>query len=115
MTPHVMTGLMLLICIVTEGARELCFKRAADGVEFITAMRHPLTWVGIAFWLIEITTWVMLLQRMPLTIAFPLMSLVYVLVVMSGAWILKETVTKRHYAGAVLITIGVACIGATGL
>ena len=109
------TLLVLLVCMLTESARELCFKRAADGVAFAAALRHPLTWLGIVFWMVEITTWVMVLQDAPLSIAFPLMSLVYVLVTIAGATLLKEKVTKQHLIGALFITAGVACVGATGL
>ena len=56
-----------------------------------------------------------MLEEVPLSIAFPLMALSYATVVFAGAVILKEQVNLRHAVGAFLITVGVACVGATGL
>jgi len=117
MTPPITIPILLLIgfCIITEAAHEICFKIAADNVPFTTAIRRPITWIGMSLWLIEITAWTVILENAPLSIAFPIMSLTYVAIVFAGALVLKEKVTKRHAIGALLISAGVACIGATGL
>jgi undecaprenyl phosphate-alpha-L-ara4N flippase subunit ArnE len=50
-----------------------------------------------------------------LSLAFPLMALSYAAIAFAGAAIFKETINLRHALGIVLVTLGVVCVGATGL
>ncbi|NDF12580.1 MAG: permease [Proteobacteria bacterium] len=106
---------LIMFCVVTEAAREVCFRHAAQDTGFVDALKKPMTWLGIAFWAVELVAWVVVLEHVALSVAFPLMALVYVVIVGAGAWIFKEPVNVRHGIGAVLITAGVACVGATGI
>jgi undecaprenyl phosphate-alpha-L-ara4N flippase subunit ArnE len=106
---------LILFCVVAETAREVCFKQAASDSAILATLAKPLTWLGIAFWAIELLAWTAVLVRVPLTIAFPLMALSYVGTVVAGAAVFKENINLRHAAGVFLITAGVACVGATGL
>jgi undecaprenyl phosphate-alpha-L-ara4N flippase subunit ArnE len=109
-----MAGL-ILFCVLAETAREVCFKGSAGAGSWAFALLRPLTWVGVAFWAVELTAWTVVLGRVPLTIAFPMMALSYVAIVVAGRLIFKEHVNLRHAAGVICITAGVACVGATGL
>ncbi len=102
-------------CVFAEAAREVCFKQAATDTALGKAMMKPMTWLGIFFWGIELVAWTLVLEQVPLSIAFPLMALTYIAIVLAGALILKEQVNIRHAVGAFLITAGVACVGVTGL
>jgi multidrug transporter EmrE-like cation transporter len=70
---------------------------------------------GSSFLGIELVAWTLVLEQVPLSIAFPLMALTYITIVVAGALVLKEPINIRHAVGACLITAGVACVGATGL
>lgn len=111
----VMMFLLVGFCIFAEAAREICFKFAADGSDFLHNITKPMVWLGIFFWAVELIAWVEVLGHVPLSIAFPLMALSYVAVVLGGAVFFGEQINRRHAAGALLITIGVACVGATGI
>ena len=102
-------------CVFAEAAREVCFKQAVNHTSLLKAMMKPMTSLGVLFWGIELVAWTLVLEHVPLSIAFPLMALTYVTIVLAGAWILKEPINIRHAVGACLITAGVACVGATGL
>lgn len=102
-------------CVLFEAAHEVCFKLAAKEAALSAAIMKPWTWLGILFWAIELVAWTLVLDKVALSIAFPLMALSYVAIVVAGAVILKESVNLRHAVGAFLITAGVACVGATGL
>jgi undecaprenyl phosphate-alpha-L-ara4N flippase subunit ArnE len=102
-------------CILMEVAREVCFKQAADNASFGVAIVKPAAWLGILFWGVELVAWTVVLEHVPLSIAFPLMALSYIAIVLAGAWMLKEPVSIRHGLGALLIAAGVACVGATGI
>lgn len=106
---------LIAFCILAEAAREVCFKQAAHDETFTAALAKPITWLGILFWGVELIAWTIVLEHVALSVAFPLMALSYVAIVLAGAWIFKESVNLRHAAGALLITAGVACVGATGI
>ena len=103
-------------CILAETAREVCFKQAAKGTSsFLQSLLKPAIWAGLVFWGVELLAWMAVLEHVPLSIAFPVMALSYVVTVFVAALFLKEAVSLRHAAGASLITAGVICVGATGL
>lgn len=106
---------LICFCVLAEAAREVCFKHAANHTTLLKAIMKPMTWLGIVFWGIELVAWTVVLEQVPLSIAFPLMALSYITIVLASAWILKEPVNLRRAVGACLITAGVACVGATGL
>ncbi|NTH43471.1 EamA family transporter [Agrobacterium rhizogenes] len=106
---------LVLFCVLAETAREVCFKQSANESALLVALTKPVTWLGILFWAVELFAWTAVLERVPLTIAFPLMALSYVVIVFAGAVIFKENINLRHATGVFLVTAGVACVGVTGL
>ncbi|OBZ94924.1 permease [Pararhizobium polonicum] len=102
-------------CILAEMVREVCFKQAANDTTLARAIIKPITWIGIVFWAVELLAWTVVLETVPLSIAFPMMALSYAVIVIAGACFFKEHINYRHAAGVFLITAGVACVGATGL
>jgi drug/metabolite transporter (DMT)-like permease len=109
-----MVGL-ILFCVLAETAREVCFKQSAGEGDWASALLRPVTWVGIVFWAVELVSWTVVLGRVPLTVAFPMMALSYIAIVFAGRLVFKEHINLRHAAGVICITAGVACVGATGL
>jgi multidrug transporter EmrE-like cation transporter len=103
--------LLLLGCVVFDVARELCFKLGAG-------MEGPghVAWLtaGIAVWAVEIVAYAVVLTRLPLNVAFPVMSLTYVGSALIGWMVLGERVSARRWLGTGLIVAGVALIGSTG-
>ena len=122
MSPIVVQGAALLaLCIPCEIGREIAFKVAADrgatserGLLLGIALQ-PLLWAGIAIWAVELVAWVLLLQRAPLSIAFPLMAVTYAGVPLCGHWLLGERLDPRQRAGCALICVGVAVVGLSGV
>ncbi|ENN84900.1 hypothetical protein RHSP_19304 [Rhizobium freirei PRF 81] len=106
---------LILFCVLAETAREVCFKQSASAHTLVAAMGKPVTWLGIIFWAVELFGWTAVLESVPLTIAFPLMALSYVVIVFAGAVIFKEHINLRHATGVFFVTAGVACVGVTGL
>ncbi len=117
MSEHLSYAMLGLIgfCILTEAARELCFKQAADASTFLQTFAKPIVWLGFVFWAVELVAWTNVLEHVPLSTAFLLMSLSYVAILMAAAAVFKEQVNKRHVIGALLIAAGVACVGVTGV
>lgn len=111
---------LLGFCIVAEIARELCFKSAADGAQDAPnyalglAMR-PLLWLGLAFWISEAISLVLVLETVPLSVAYPITNLPYAGIPIAGALLFRERLTRGQIAGAALIAVGVVCVGVSGL
>lgn len=106
---------LIAFCIMMEAISQLCFKRAANHTNLAQILVKPLVWIGILVWGIEVVAWLYVLEHVPLSIAYPIMSLTYVTTLIAGALVFKESINKRHAIGAILITAGVACVGATGI
>lgn len=103
-------------CILTEMGREVCFKYAAvRAPSVIRSLLLPITWLGCVLWAAELLAWMAVLEEVPLSVAFPLMALSYVVMVFAGAWFFGEHINFRHRAGVLMITAGVICVGLTGL
>lgn len=112
-----LTGLFAL-AIGGEIGRELCFKVASHTETrrgfFADIFCSPMIWLGLTVSGVQITSWLLILQRVPLSFAFPLMSLCYCGMVLASRVLLREPVPRTRWFGVGLITIGVAIIGSTG-
>lgn len=114
--------MLILFCIVAETGSVLCFKRGVDEDESNPAQKSmvamvlttPLLWLGIALWAIELVAWISVLEHTPLSVAFPVMSLVYCAVPIASHWVLREELPKRQWLASGMIALGVALIGSTG-
>lgn len=78
----------------------------------VAPMRIGFVWLGMIVYSIAIMVWLQVLSRMDLSIAFPMMSLSYVLVYLGAAlWpALDEAITVGRLAGTGLIMCGVALV-----
>lgn len=85
---------------------------ASTVINILKAMLRPKTLAGFCFYVVGTFIWLLVLSRVPLSIAFPLFSMSYFLVVIMSATILKERVAWSYaIVGLLLISVGVTCIG----
>ncbi len=81
-------------------------------LNILAAIFRPKTLVGFSFYVVGTLVWLFVLSRVSLSIAFPLFSMSYLLVVILSATILKERVAWRYaIVGLLLICVGVSFIG----
>ena len=123
-----MTPALLILFIITVGldvVGQLWFKLGLTrlpekkdtdhiGIFWQGVFTSPLLWAGIGAYAIELGLWLALLANAPLSFLFPLASLGYVGVLIASKFVLKETISPRRWAGASLITLGVAIIYVVG-
>lgn len=55
--------------------------------------------------------WLLVLQHLPVGIAYPMLSLNYVLVMLASRWWFGENVMPRQWFGVVFIILGVSLLG----
>ena len=117
--------LLLMACVALDVTRELCFKTgarasvamtggpASQGSHFNAAVGWSVA--GAVFWGIEILGWAAVLSKLPLNVAFPLMSLTYAATPLASWLVLGDAISRRRWLGIALVTAGVMIVGASGI
>lgn len=83
-----------------------------SALAILTVLIRPKVITGFSLYVVGTFVWLYVLSHVSLSIAFPLFSMSYFLVVILSATILKERVDWRFaITGLVLISIGVTFIG----
>ena len=77
----------------------------------MTIFTTPQVIAGLAAYGIGAILWLLCLSRIPLVMAYPLVSLAIVGVVISSVFLLGETVTVSGMIGSLLVVAGVVLIG----
>jgi drug/metabolite transporter (DMT)-like permease len=81
-------------------------------LNIIAAVFRPKVTAGFSFYVVGTLVWLFVLSHVSLSIAFPLFSMSYFLVVILSATVLKERVVWKYaVVGLLLISVGVSCIG----
>ena len=108
---------LLAFCVAAETLQQLSFKSGANRAEGrgLALALQPLIWLGVGLWVIESVAWVLVLQRSPLSLAYPIMTATYATVPLGGLLLLREPMSARQRLGAGLIFAGVVCVGLSGL
>lgn len=76
----------------------------------VRALTQPLVWAGIVMYLFSVLSWLVVLSRIDLSLAYPLGSINYIFVVLSSALLLHEDVPPLRIAGIGLILLGILVI-----
>jgi drug/metabolite transporter (DMT)-like permease len=113
----------LFIGGLLDAAGELLLKVGANAPVASTGVLHfvaatfrlpPLgsgwTWLGIAAYVGGLLCWLYVLRTIPLSIAFPVISFLHVLVPIGAAVVLHEHVNGRRWLGISLALLGVLMI-----
>lgn len=114
-------GLVALIAafLGADTLTQLAFKLAAEvvgdepiGLTFLRIAAGSATvWVAAALYFLTYILWMLVLQRTPLSRAFPLTALSYVTVPAAAWLVFGETIGLKPLAGIALILAGVCLIG----
>jgi multidrug transporter EmrE-like cation transporter len=109
------TLLLILFAIVFSVAGQLFLKTGAQQlaglgrVEFLlAAARDARVMSGLIAWIASTLCWLFVLRVAPLSRAYGLTSLTYVLIFLASVFLYGEQVRRLHVVGTVLIVIGIA-------
>lgn len=108
MSPGVMG--LILSTIIMLAAGQVLFKQAAAGLSLAkpsTLVSWPLI-AALALYGIATLTWLMVLARVRLSVAYPFYGLTFLLVPVLAWLLLKEPLRPQVVLGGVIIMIGVA-------
>lgn len=80
-------------------------------LEFLlAAVRDVHVVSGLVAWTASTLCWLFVLRVAPLSRAYGLTSLTYVLVLLASVHLFGEHVRRLHVVGTVLIVVGIACL-----
>lgn len=123
LTPR--TFILLLVSITLGSFGQICLKvgmmntGTTDGGSLVTtlgflliSMLQPYVLLGLMLYVLSTFTWLVLLSKVRLSVAYPMISISYIFVVALSAVLLKENVAwSNAIPGLLLISGGVTFIG----
>ncbi len=102
--------LVILVSLLTC-AGQLCQKQAAQCWRQAADRRLNITlrWLAAAVVLLGLgmLVWLNVLQRLPLSLAYPMLSFNFVLVTLAARWLFNEPTPPRHWCGVASIMLGI--------
>ncbi len=113
---------LLVVSVSFAVVGQLTLKAAMDrvgrigrasqlGETILRAAKEPLLWTGLALFGISAMFWLVVLSRVRLSVAYPLVGISYILIVLLARYGLHEQVPPLRWVGVCVIAVGIAIIG----
>lgn len=104
--------LVLALGVLIGVAGQMLLKSGADaGSDSIVAQfLAPQSIIGLGLYFLAAICYMYALRKLPVSVAFPMVSLSYVVVALAAYWLFDEPLGWSKLAGIVLICAGVALI-----
>jgi drug/metabolite transporter (DMT)-like permease len=77
----------------------------------IKALKEPLLWAGLTLFGVSALFWLIVLSRVPLSVAYPVVGLSYIVIVALARFVLHESVPPLRWVGVGIVALGIAVIG----
>ncbi|MBX3609025.1 MAG: EamA family transporter [Hydrogenophaga sp.] len=107
---------LALVCVLLSSAAQLAMKRGlgAGGADvagtYVHAFTSPMVWLGLFCYGASAVLWLWVLSRLDVSLAYPLVSLGFVVTMLLGVLWLGEPFSWARVAGCTLIVIGVTLL-----
>lgn len=72
---------------------------------------EPLLWIGLLFFGVSAVFWLVVLSHVPLSVAYPVVGLSYILIVGFSRFALHESVPLLRWVGVLIVAAGIGVIG----
>lgn len=111
-----MSLLLLLAACLLTCLGQVAQKYAADSwrethLGWHAKLRSPWLWLALAALGSGLLVWLLVLQRLEVSIAYPMLSLNFVLITLVARFVFHETIDRRHWVGVALVIGGVVLLG----
>ena len=103
--------LLILTCVLLNAGAQLLLKAATNAVPLgwrLAVEPHLVT--GLVLYGLSVVLWIVALSRVPVSIAYPMVSLGYVVNAIAAWHLLGETLTPMRIAGTGVILLGVLMV-----
>lgn len=111
---------LAVFCVLLSSAAQLAMKRGlapgpASGTAdvagtYLHAFTSPMVWLGLVLYGASAVLWLWVLSRLDVSLAYPLVSLGFVVTMLLGVLWLGEPFSWVRVAGCTLIVIGVSLL-----
>lgn len=106
-------ALGLNVCLLVLG--QLCWKIGMDRLRTSAgalwqAAFSPLVWAGLVLYGLATVLWLFVLSRLPLSVAYPVQAIAYVLGLVMARIVLGDPVPPLAWLGSLLVLLGVGLI-----
>jgi len=106
----------VLLSVVLNAAGQLLFKAARmaqPDASVAHLFLHPQTWCGLFIYGLSAICWLWVLARAHLSLAYPILSLTFPIVLGLSALFFAEVISPMRWAGVGIIVIGVSLLART--
>ncbi|MBT2341170.1 MULTISPECIES: 4-amino-4-deoxy-L-arabinose-phosphoundecaprenol flippase subunit ArnE [Pseudomonas] len=107
--------LLLAACLLTclgQIAQKFAVESWRGGSSsWVGKLRSPWLWLALVALGAGLLVWLLVLQRLEVGIAYPMLSLNFVLITVVGRFVFHEAVDRRHWLGVALVMVGVMLLG----
>lgn len=93
---------------------QLFFKRSANFINTHPDMHFPMNYianpwfyVAISLFVVSTFVWTQILTKMPLSVAYPIVSFAYILTVLGAYYFFHEKITHQGILGVIFIMAGI--------
>ncbi|MDD2389019.1 MAG: EamA family transporter [Desulfobacterales bacterium] len=90
------------------------FRLASCGRIFLAVATSPYVLAGLACYVISVVVWLLVLSRVEVSYAYPLLSIGYIVVSVAGWLFFNESMGIIRWTGIIVICLGVWLITRTG-
>ncbi|MDE2132811.1 MAG: EamA family transporter [Betaproteobacteria bacterium] len=113
---------LILTGVLLNAAAQLLLKAGTNAIghfEFQWRNLVPIGWQvatephilgGLACYGISVVVWIMALSRVPVSMAYPMLSIGYVVNAVAAYWLLGESLSALRVAGIFVVILGVFLI-----
>lgn len=101
------------VAIVCQSAAAALGKQAglwSAGRPLAAVVLNPWYVASLAALGLQAVVWIMALRQLPLSFAYPFMSLVLPLNLLLAVWLFGETTAWNHFAGIAIVVCGVTLV-----
>lgn len=120
-----MTVLLILLDAVLAQMGQLFLKLGIEEIKLVLetlgpepstlmqaeiAVQEVFIWVGLVFYGLSVALWLVILSREDLVVAFPLLTIGYVIALFTAKLVLDEDVTIYRIIGTLVICLGIGIL-----
>ena len=115
---------LIIVSVSFAVAGQLTLKSAMDqvgriGGRQVHEARHtvarvatqPLVWAGLGLFGISAVFWLVVLSRVPLSLAYPFVGATYIIVVLWARFWRHESVPSLRWIGVAVVALGIVIVG----
>ena len=114
--------MLILLGVLLNATAQLCLKQGMSIIGNVSmdmngiialipkAAFNPYIITGMFFYVISFLVWLIVLSKVEVSIAYPALSIGYVVVAFVGCFFMNEALSTYKIIGIIMICVGTACM-----